>query len=129
MTEATEKLVLDYFRAFAAGRANARPLRLIVPELNDLGLKTTRGKFQQTILPNFRSEERFIGQCGDGLFLVVTAEDAEVSERWYRQRMASEQANLDKLLVLKSSLQLCHTVSQSKPITVISERLESCQAA
>lgn len=96
-----ERVILEFLRDNAVGRANAKPWSAIHAELDRHGYDWRLQKFQQGLLKASREGDLYIGSndhgAYKGYFLIADREDAQLMESWYRRRMETERARLENL--------------------------------
>lgn len=97
-----ERALYEYLLANAVGHGNAKSWGAIQAALRRRGISMAQNDFQQTILKRSRSQDSdiFIGSSNNGYFLIETTGDSEMMREFYQSRIASEQANLNRLLEL-----------------------------
>lgn len=92
-------IVLSYLAKVAVGRDNAVPLNELVRLLAFHGFKVDARWIQHNIIVRSREarDGAFIGSGHDGIYLIAHPTDTAVMARWYKDRLASENAHLQHL--------------------------------
>ena len=95
------RVILEILLKEAVGIENAKPWEAIEKKLRARNVRITLQSFQQTILKETRQDDIFIGsndrEPGKGYFIIKDFRDAETMQGFYERRIASENANLEKL--------------------------------
>lgn len=86
---------LEYMRDNALGNKNAKPLDVV---MNKIGYHKSKNYFQQSIVIKFKKEgDIFIGSSANGIFVVISKEDALLASEFYITRIKSENKHLSNL--------------------------------
>ncbi|MPY86731.1 MAG: hypothetical protein GEU99_02280 [Luteitalea sp.] len=95
--DSVDAVILEFLLQHGIGRQNAQPWPSIKEHLRQRGYPIRKQAFQHGLLRASREGSLFIGATNQGYFLIQNREDAGAMENWYRQRIAVEQAHLDRL--------------------------------